>query len=272
MVERLKKAIAKAHAERVDREATLGDAAPGETPAAASEIDALWSSVSPLEIDERAMNRSRVVSFAGQHPARISFDILRTRLTKMLRENDWSRLAVTSSTKGEGKTFVSLNLAMSLARNRDNRVMLLDLDLRAPGLSRVLHTREALFVDEFLHGEIDPRDYFRSIEDNLIVGLNSRIVPNSAELIQSETAETVLNATIDFFQPTIVIYDLPPIMVSDDTIGVLDYADGALLVAAAGETNTREIAESERLILEHTNLLGIILNKGEQTDTKKYYY
>ena len=43
-------------------------------------------------------------------------------------------------------------------------------------------------------------------------------------------------------------------------------------VAAAGETNTREIAESERLILEHTNLLGIILNKGEQTDTKKYYY
>ena len=47
---------------------------------------------------------------------------------------------------------------------------------------------------------------------------------------------------------------------------------GALLVAAAGETKAREIAESERLILEHTNLLGIILNKGEQSDTKKYYY
>ena len=290
MVERLKKAIAKAHAERVDREAALDRASKpslvrrvADANAARldltkdqltdpASIDELWASISPLEIDKAAMDRSRVVSFAGQHPARISFDILRTRLTKMLRENDWSRLAVTSSTKGEGKTFVSLNLAMSLARNRDNRVMLLDLDLRAPGLSRVLHTREALFVDEFLHGEIDPRDYFRSIEDNLIVGLNSRIVPNSAELIQSETAETVLNATIDFFQPTIVIYDLPPIMVSDDTIGVLDYADGALLVAAAGETNTREIAESERLILEHTNLLGIILNKGEQTDTKKYYY
>ena len=53
---------------------------------------------------------------------------------------------------------------------------------------------------------------------------------------------------------------------------MLDHVDGALLIAAAGETSTKEIAESERLILEHTNLLGVILNKGEQADTKKYYY
>ncbi len=82
----------------------------------------------------------------------------------------------------------------------------------------------------------------------------------------------MLDATIAEFQPTIVIYDLPPLMVSDDTIGVLDYVDGALLIAAAGETKTKEIAESERLIIEHTNLLGVILNKGEQSDAKKYYY
>ena len=283
MVERLKKAIAKAHAERISKEAAKEGR--GSEPAFADRLDLLphqltkpgkggdlWSSVGVLKVDQKAMDRGRAMTLAEHHPARISFDILRTRLTKLLRESDWSRIAVTSSTKGEGKTFVSLNLALSLARNRDNRVMLLDLDLRAPGLSRVLHTRESLRVDRFLGGEIDPKDYFRRIEDNLIVGLNSRVTPNSAELIQSETAKEVLEATIRKFQPTIVIYDLPPLMVSDDTIGVLDHVDGALLIAAAGETSTKEIAESERLILEHTNLLGVILNKGEQADTKKYYY
>ena len=138
MVERLKKAIDKAHAARVDKEAAEQSAdAPvangGGAGASPDGIGDLWSSIDPLDVDQQAMDSSRVVSFAGDHPARTSFDILRTRLTKLLRESDWSRIAVTSSTKGEGKTFVSLNLALSLARNRDNRVMLLDLDLRGAG-------------------------------------------------------------------------------------------------------------------------------------------
>lgn len=276
MVERLKKAIDKAHAERMDKEAASdgGARSPGAGRGGGGNggDDDLWSSVKAMEVDQNALDRSRVVSLSDDHPARISFDILRTRLTKLLRENNWSRIAVTSSTKGEGKTFVSLNLALSLARNQDHRVLLFDLDLRAPGLSKVLHASEALRIDNFLRGGVEPKSYFRRIEDNLLVALNSRRVPNSAELIQSESAKEVLDATIEEFQPTIVIYDLPPLMVSDDTIGVLEYVDGALLVAAAGETKTKEIAESERLIIEHTNLLGVILNKGEQTDAKKYYY
>lgn len=279
MVERLKNAIAKAHAKRLDKEAAnpspLGrgaGAAPADHPSDPDAMSELWSSISPLEVDQPAMERSRVVSYVDDHPARISFDILRTRLTKLLRGNDWSRIAVTSSAKGAGKTFVSLNLALSLARNHDNRVMLFDLDMRAPGLSKVLHARESLRVDKFLKGEVDPKMYLRKLEDNLLVGLNARSIPNSAELIHSETAKQVLDATIHEFQPTVVIFDLPPLMVSDDTIGMLDHVDGALLIAAAGETRTKEIAESEQLILEHTNLLGVILNKGEQSETKKYYY
>lgn len=283
MVERLKKAIAKAHAERMDKAAASQGAGPSSTgrgaaassprpPSGLGAASDLWSSVRALEVDQKAMDRSRSVSHVGEHPARISFDILRTRLTKLLRENDWTRLAVTSSAKGAGKTFVSLNLALSLARNPDNSVMLFDLDLRAPGLSKALHTPERLHVDKFLKGEIEPQNYLRRIKDNLLVGLNSRSIPNSAELIQSETAKEILDATIAAFKPTAVIFDLPPLMVSDDTIGVLEQADGALLIAAAGETRTKEIAESEQLILEHTNLLGVILNKGEQSDAKKYYY
>lgn len=272
MVERLKKAIDKAHAERLNKEALTSDTATTQTVLPAVAEPDLWGSISPLEVDQKAMSRSHVVSLADQHPARTSFDILRTRMTKLLRENDWSKIAVTSSSKGEGKTFVSLNLARSLARNQDNRVLLFDLDLRVPGLSKALHVSETLRIDRFLRNEIEPKSYLRRIENNLLVGLNSRRIPDSAELIQSESAIATLDATIAEFKPTIAIYDLPPLMVSDDTIGILDYVDGALLVAAAGETATKEIAESERLILEHTNLVGVILNKGEQSDAQKYYY
>ena len=242
----------------------------GEAPVAPG--SEAWAALPALELNATALDRNRIVSHDGQHPARTSFDILRTRLLRLLADNHWKRLAITSSKKGAGKTFVALNLALSLARNPDNRVMLVDLDLRAPGLAKTLHWREPKLIEGFLAGEVAAEDYFLRIGGNLMVGLNTQRVPNSSELILSAAARRSLDEAIERFQPTVVLYDLPPLMVSDDTIGVLNLVDGALLVAAAGETRAREITECERLVLEHTHLLGVILNKGEDGDAEQYGY
>ena len=105
-----------------------------------------------------------------------------------------------------------------------------------------------------------------------MIGLNTQRIRDSAELVQSEAAAQSLDQSIQRFRPDVVLYDLPPLMVSDDAIGVLNLVDCALLIAAAGETRAKEIAQAEQLILEHTHLLGVILNKGEKGDTDQYGY
>lgn len=280
MVERLQHAIAKARAEREKRtpgaatqtaETTQAAAPPTPAPRTTSQAEP-WSALTPLEISARTLDRNRIVSLEGNHPARAAFDILRTRLLRLLKDNNWSRIAITSPSKGAGKTFTSLNLALSLARNPDNRVMLVDLDLRAPGLAKLINWREPKHIERFLSGGIRAEEHFVRFGENLMIGLNTQRVRDSADLIHSEAARINLDETIQRFQPTVVLYDLPPLKAADDAIGVLNFVDGALLLAVSGRTHAREIAEAERLILEHTHLIGVVLNQADDTDTDQYKY
>ena len=90
----------------------------------------------------------------------------------------------------------------------------------------------------------------------------SRTVRDSAELIQNERAGAVLDAMCDTFRPDAVIYDLPPLLSSDDVIAFLPWVDCVLLVAAAGVTRAVEIKECEHLLSEQTSILGVLLNKA----------
>ncbi len=76
----------------------------------------------------------------------------------------------------------------------------------------------------------------------------------------------------EVYRPDAVIYDLPPLLVSDDAIGFLPQVDCVLLVAAAGQTTPTEIDECERLLGETTNFLGVLLNKCEVKNSDAYQY
>ncbi len=76
----------------------------------------------------------------------------------------------------------------------------------------------------------------------------------------------------ELYRPDAVIYDLPPMLVSDDTIGFLPHVDCVLLIAAAGQTKVAEIEECERLLGETTNFLGVLLNKCEANNSDAYQY
>ncbi|MGB3314768.1 MAG: chromosome partitioning ATPase-like protein, partial [Albidovulum sp.] len=97
-----------------------------------------WTSTLP-EIAPKPglMQRNRISSFLGGRDA-VPYDMLRSRTIRILKEKGWSRLAITSPGAACGKTTVALNLAISLARQKDLNVMLIDLDLRRPALHKVL--------------------------------------------------------------------------------------------------------------------------------------
>jgi Mrp family chromosome partitioning ATPase len=279
LVERLKKAIDKA---RAHREQVLAGAAPrsvspeewprGPVEATAPADPSPWAALEEITLDAAHLERGRVVSYRKSDPAHAVFDVLRTRLLKVFKDNGWSRLAVTSPTKGCGKTFVAANLALSLARQTECQTVLIDMDLKVPDLAGTLGLTTPCPIERYLTGQTQPEAYFRRVGPNLALGLNTERVHDSAELIQDGRTIQALARMRELYRPDAVIYDLPPMLVSDDTIGFLPQVDCVLLVAAAGQTKSAEIEECERFLGETTNFLGVVLNKCEVKTIDAYQY
>ena len=269
MVERLKEAIEKA---RQRREAA---APPAVTPRPtahvrqAASVD--LSALPALQMDPAALERHRVVTHTKSDPAHIAFDLLRTRMLSVCRENGWRRVGVSSPTKGCGKSTICVNLAFSLARQARMRVLLLDLDLRHPRLAPILGATDAPMITDLLTGAIKPDAFFRRVEENLIVGLGAGNVRDSAEMLQDPDSVQRVTEAVAMIEPDIVLCDLPPVLVGDDVLGFLPHLDCLMMVVAAGMTRPDELEDAERLITGQTNFLGVLLNRfGGGDDSYPY--
>jgi Mrp family chromosome partitioning ATPase len=283
VVERLKIAIAKARAAREKATATR-DATGVQGSAPVPVPDALpadqqqrpgssaWKELEPVELDPRHLERHRIITHERHDPAHVAFDVLRTRLLRAFQKHGWTRLGITSPDKGCGKTFVSTNLALSLARQPDNRAVLIDLDLRSPGVAKVLGIRHAEPARWFLNGDVPVTKYLRRIGSNLAVGPNSERVRDAAELLLAPQTATALDRLRGLLSPDVVIYDLPPMLAADDVLGFLPQLDCVLLVVGGGRTRPEQVTECERLLADQVNLLGVLLNQAEGANSTRYAY
>jgi Mrp family chromosome partitioning ATPase len=224
-----------------------------------------------LSPDPDHLLRHRIVSPTKADPAHVAFDVLRTRILSVCRENGWRRVGITSPTKGCGKSTIGLNLAYSLARQSGIRVLLVDLDLRNPHLARMLGAADPPDIVEFLAGQVPAETFLRRIDSNLIVGLNGRRERNSAELLQVPDTARRLAEAASAVAADIVIYDLPPALAGDDVIGFLPSLDCLMMVVAAGQTQPDELREAERMIEGSTNFLGVLLNRAAETAAEYRY-
>ncbi|MEM9780999.1 MAG: CpsD/CapB family tyrosine-protein kinase [Pseudomonadota bacterium] len=276
MVERLKDAISKARARRdgVPGIATTGaPLSPGQQGATpAGQIDELWNNLTELPIDADRMRRERIVAFQKTDPSHVTFDVLRTRLLKVMRENGWNRLAITSPTKGCGKTVITMNLAFSLSRHPNFRTMLIDMDLKAPRIASVLGATGKRQISWFLTGQTPPETYANRIGENLAVAVNNTRVRDSAELIENPQTEASIANAQRVLRPEIMLFDLPPMLVNDDALAFTSIADCVMLVIAAGESRAADIDECERLLSANANFLGILLNKHRDPRRDPYSY
>ena len=266
MVERLKDAIEKARKARTDGEA--GAAVPARLIGDAAKP---WTDFSELAFDSTALKSNRVVSTEETDPAHLSFDILRTRISTMCRNQNWTRIAVTSPTKNCGETVVATNLAFSLARSAVTRLMLFDFDLRSPNLARTLAARDAASIEPYLTGQSDAAAHFKRIGENLAVALNDGPVSRSAELLQSPSVAQTLAKTLSDYKPTLTLFDLPPLLGSDDVIGFLGNVDCVMLIVGGGVTRPSELEECNQLLSGGPPVAGVVLNRAEMSGDEVYH-
>jgi protein-tyrosine kinase len=269
VVERLKDAIEKAARER----AAMTSPHPGPAPSTqiAPPASNPFLTLPEVALDNEALVRERVIARDKSDPRHAPFDILRTRLLRLCRENGWRKIGVTSPTQGCGKSVIVANLSMSLSRYSSLRTVTIDMDLRAPHLGKRLGLNVETDMVSVLRGETRPSDVMVRVGENLAILLNNRAIRDAAEVIHNPACAAAIDNIDRTLQPDIMLFDLAPMLVNDDVAALLPQLDGVLVVAAAGATTASEIEMCERDIEGNTVFLGIVLNKSSETQDYSHY-
>jgi protein-tyrosine kinase len=237
---------------------------------AAADVDAAWQALPAYHPDPKHLERGRCVSFAGG-PTAAHFDVMRTKLLQQVRGKGWNRIAITSPGPNCGKTMITLNLAFSLARQHDVRCLVIEMDLRRPSMARILGDTSGHQISEVLAGRAAAADHLIGHGRNLAFGTNRKPAPRSAELLQGPEAAAALEAIEARYQPTLMLFDMPPMQISDDTMAAMGLMDAALLIGAAESTTVAEIDRCEQDLASRTNVMGVVLNKCRYLDKSEGY-
>ena len=270
-MERLEAALEKARASR--REAIQSTPTKASTTGkgrVANDVAELWHKLKEIKVTPHIARRNRITSLFGPSTSG-AHDVLRSRVLRLMQEHGWKTLAVTSPNPACGKTTVCANLAFSMARQLDLKVMVIDLDLRRPSLHDVLGHKPKSSFHEVLEGKVRAEDQLVRVGDNLIFGLNARSASRPSELLQARLTKEKLAQIQAAYRPDFVIFDLPPMLVSDDNIGFLPNTDCAILVNAAESTTMQQLDNCEKELAELTNVLGVVLNKCRFNDGPAAY-
>ncbi len=200
------------------------------------------------------------------------FRTLRSRLYQIREKMPLKRLLVTSAMPKEGKSFVAANLAQVLVRQHGRRALVIDADLRNPGLHRHLGTSPSPGLSEYLMGECDEFSCMqRGSMENLFFLPAGRVVPGASELLANGRLKLLLQRVEPLFD-WIILDSAPVIPVSDSTI-VAGACDGVVMVVRAGVTPS-PLAKRAREEFPDKLLLGVVLNgtSADKMGQSKYYY
>lgn len=208
-------------------------------------------------------------------PSGNAYRTLRTRVMRQMRKNGWRRLGVTATQQGEGKTLTAINLALAVAAERTQPVVLIDLDLRRSSVYRHLGLSEGQFTNlgDYLQEEAGSLDELvvSLAEQGLFCILNGRSIERSSDLLASPQGQAFVSEVAQRLPDAMLIFDLPPLLVTDDSLVVAPQMDAFLMVVAENGPSREDVAKAARLLAEF-NLLGAVLNKSSERSQPSYYY
>jgi Mrp family chromosome partitioning ATPase len=221
------------------------------------------------------LEANRIIAHDEADPRSRSFDMLRTQVLQSMDQKNWKILGVTSPSPGCGKTVTAINLAMSISRQPDRSVLLVDLDLQKPrhiatsmGLNCTSGVLSVLEGHANLSNAIIPT---RVANCHVMVLPTEKSTSDSSAWMVSREMSTMLQEIKRDYRSHIVIVDLPPMLASDDVIALMPQLDCILLVAAVGRSTISEIEECNKH-LQSAEVVRLVLNKVPELNTQYYAY
>jgi protein-tyrosine kinase len=218
-----------------------------------------------------ADNRILVPNAPHKAPgADAAYRVLRTRVLQRARSNQWSTIAVTSPGAGEGKSVTSLNLALAIAREQNNNVFLIDLDMRNPRVCQNLGVRPPAGIEAYFKGDAQPEDVLFSIGiPHLALAGTLDRTDQASELLASGRVEELFGYIRATAPEALILLDVPPLLSTDDALILAPKVDACLLVLSEGRSRRDASAKALELLAEY-KLAGIVLNRSSAMVTDYY--
>ncbi|EHR72007.1 capsular exopolysaccharide biosynthesis protein [Burkholderiales bacterium JOSHI_001] len=170
-------------------------------------------------------------------------------------------IMVTSALVGEGKSFTALNLAMSMAMERDNTVMLVDADVARPSVMRMLGLPPAPGLLELLEGKAEMQDVLlRTNVDKLTILPSGSPHPQATELLASDAMRQLLDDMSRRYSDRIIIFDSPPLLLTTESRVLASQMGQVVLVVQADKTGQADVLHAHSMIKSCPNI-NLVLNK-----------
>jgi protein-tyrosine kinase len=233
--------------------------------------------ISPVEFAERlpldwsVLRERRVVSAEDSNPAGHAYRMLRTQLLQRARAHGLTTVGVVSAINGEGKTLTAINLALSLAAEPNQTVMLVDLDLRRPAIAQTLGIAPLHGLESWFGGDDPSKKVCYALEgiERLYVLPTLAPVSRSSEMLAGLGTRRLLNELKGRDAGRLLIVDLPPVLLSDDALMVAPLMDAVVLVVHERRTKREDVGRVIEL-LGNTQIVGTVLNRSTASEKRAY--
>ncbi len=237
-----------------------------------SEREPLYTHTKVIPPDRSHLEKHRLMTFLDDPMAMDSYNLLRTKLLERTRGQGHNTIMITSALDGEGKTITAINLAASMAREVKQTVLLVDTDLRKPMIQYYLGCNTEKGLSDYLRGEVPVADLLINPGlANMVVLPGGKPLSGSTDILGSPKMERLVEEMKRRYPERYVIFDCPPVLVAPDALVFSSYVDGVVLVVESGRTPKDQIRKAIDL-LEDKNIVGLVMNKGEKTQRRSYYY
>ncbi len=222
-------------------------------------------------IDREALRRQRVVFPTDATEAARAYKMLRTQLLMRVRQQRYRVIGITSPADGDGKTLTAVNLALSLAAEPNQTVLLADLDLHRPAMARVLGIEQHDGVDACLTRKLDVAAVLRRPVgvDRMSVLAANPVGSGSSELLASDATRTLVQEIRNRYSDRLILVDLPPVLLTDDVLALTPLLDAVLLVVSERRTRREDVQRTVDL-LSGVPILGTVLNHAHEVERRVY--
>jgi protein-tyrosine kinase len=259
-MEKIKQALDKARQERASNTSQMPAQSAGKTSSVSS---IQYTKTQSVNSSAMLMRENRLINTMEQGEYTDALKILSTQVLQRMEENHWGSIAVTSPRLAAGKTTIAINLGLSIAKEVDYTVLLVDANLRHPNIHQYFGIEPEYGLSDYLTNNIELPDILinpRGI-DRFVLLPAGKPHSLSTELLGSpRMCELVLELTSKY-PKRIIIFDLPSILVTADALAFMPCMDCSLVVVEDDVTKESDL-KAAIAMLSVTNVIGTVLNKS----------
>ena len=216
--------------------------------------------------------KKMLLSEESSFPTREAYKSLRTNVIFSLPGSDSKCIGIVSANRGEGKSTIAINLAISFAQT-GKKVIVVDCDMRLPTIGAKIGINSKPGLSNYLAGNEDVHGQLIQHVDEYGIDVlaSGDIPPDPTKLLGSEQMLTLISLLKDYYD--YVILDFPPVTVVTDAVILSGAVDGYLVVVRHGLSEFQKLKETFRqLDFSDAKVLGVVYNgKGHRSRYGKYY-